>query len=137
MTVLNRQGVVNHSDSQIEGPTELSRGQSPIIFPHSNGPTPEVSDGDEKGRGLNVQDTTEGTSISRNYWKRILDVICWAPPRCRWDPENPSKFGLPLNILFAFSGTFTVRHIALERYTKRSWLIYCTGCQSILFASYS
>ena len=114
MTALNSHGVVNHSGSHVEGPTELSRGQSPIIFAHSDGPSPEVSDGDEKGRGLNVQKTTEESKITRNYWKRILDIILWVPPRCRWDAKNPSKFGLPLNILFAFSGTFTVCHIAIE-----------------------
>jgi hypothetical protein len=139
MTVLNSHGVVNHSNSQIEGPTELSQGPNPIPLAHSNGPTPEVSDGDEKG-GLNVHDTTEGTRDSRNYWKRILDIISWVPPRCRWDPENPSKFGLPLNILFAFSGTFTVCHMIVERCKElvadilhRS-PIYITRIQFLIFS---
>ncbi|KAI0108096.1 MFS general substrate transporter [Daldinia grandis] len=33
------------------------------------------------------------------------------PQRCRYDPENPPSFTLALNILFAFSGTFTVANL--------------------------
>ncbi|KAJ5895075.1 hypothetical protein N7495_006766 [Penicillium taxi] len=37
--------------------------------------------------------------------------LLWAPPWCRWDPKNPPKFNVWINILFAFAGTFTVANL--------------------------
>jgi hypothetical protein len=106
MTAENTPRVGNHSSSQIEEPTELL----PITSAHSNSLTVQGVGEDEKGHDVNVQSSTEDSIEKRKYWRRFADVVSWTPPRCRWDPENPSKFGLPLNILFAFSGTFTVWH---------------------------
>ena len=36
------------------------------------------------------------------FLRRCWHIISWTPPRCRWDPKNPPKFSLPLNLLFAF-----------------------------------
>ena len=44
-------------------------------------------------------------------WRRIYDRVFWVPPNCRWDPENPPKFSMALNILFAFAGAFTVANL--------------------------
>ncbi|KAL3482067.1 MFS general substrate transporter, partial [Aspergillus californicus] len=41
----------------------------------------------------------------------LLKALLWTPPRCRWDPENPPKFNILLNLLFAFAGTFTVANL--------------------------
>lgn len=49
---------------------------------------------------------TEQSSKKESWLKSIL---FWSPKWCRWDEQNPPKFGLPLNILFACAGTFTVR----------------------------
>lgn len=38
----------------------------------------------------------------------ILDILLWMPKSCRRNQDNPPKFGLLLNLLFAFAGTFTV-----------------------------
>ncbi|KAJ5928709.1 hypothetical protein N7466_007665 [Penicillium verhagenii] len=46
-----------------------------------------------------------------NAWKYIIDALLWTPSWCRWHPDNPPKFGLPLNFLFAFAGTFTVANL--------------------------
>lgn len=43
--------------------------------------------------------------------RRIYGFITWTPPRCRWDPKNPPKFNLALNLLFGFAATFTVRSV--------------------------
>ncbi|KAI1408324.1 major facilitator superfamily transporter [Hypoxylon sp. FL1857] len=40
-----------------------------------------------------------------------MRALNWMPRRCRYDPENPPNFTLSLNILFAFSGTFTVANL--------------------------
>ncbi|PKY03057.1 MFS general substrate transporter [Aspergillus campestris IBT 28561] len=42
---------------------------------------------------------------------RLLDLFLWAPPRCRWDLDNPPKFNYYLNVLFAFAATFTVANL--------------------------
>lgn len=41
-------------------------------------------------------------------WQTTINALLWMPPWCRYDEKNPPKFGLLLNILFAFAGTFTV-----------------------------
>ncbi|KXG53520.1 Major facilitator superfamily domain, general substrate transporter [Penicillium griseofulvum] len=107
MTAESTQRVGNHSSTQIEGPIELL----PITSTHSNSPTVQEFEEDEKGHDTNVQSTTEEPIGKGNHLKRFVDLILWTPPRCRWDVENPSKFGLPLNLLFAFSGTFTVANL--------------------------
>jgi hypothetical protein len=107
MTVSNAHRVEDQSDSQIEASADKFGGDSPITLAHSNGPTPQSHEQDEKSHQCNVQ-TAEETTKTRQYWARFVNLIFWTPPRCRWDAENPFTFGLPLNILFAFSGTFTV-----------------------------
>lgn len=39
---------------------------------------------------------------------RIWYIVTWVPPACRYDPENPPKLTLALNILFGIACTFTV-----------------------------
>ncbi|KAL4913337.1 major facilitator superfamily domain-containing protein [Aspergillus aurantiobrunneus] len=41
----------------------------------------------------------------------LIQALLWTPPQCRWNPDNPLKFNLLLNILFAFAGTFTVANL--------------------------
>lgn len=31
----------------------------------------------------------------------VKTTLTWVPPQCRYDPENPPKFGLALNLIFA------------------------------------
>ncbi|KAF2673247.1 putative major facilitator superfamily transporter [Microthyrium microscopicum] len=45
--------------------------------------------------------------LLQKAWK----IIIWTPPNCRWDPENPPKFSMALNVLFAFAGAFTVANL--------------------------
>jgi hypothetical protein len=44
-------------------------------------------------------------------WQQVLHLLNWMPPWCRWNPESPPVFSLPMNILFAFAGTFTVANL--------------------------
>jgi len=34
--------------------------------------------------------------------RRLFEVFPWTPPACRYDPDNPPKFSLGLNLLFSF-----------------------------------
>lgn len=59
----------------------------------SNGST-TASSIEEKRRFAQIRDN----DFARKTWK----VISWTPKRCRWDPESPPKFNMPLNLLFGF-----------------------------------
>lgn len=111
MTDFDSDRAGGHSDSQIENCVEALR-PNQVTLAHPNEPMPEISDGDDKSHRPDVQFPIQNPIDKRkdcsNYWQIIFNGISWVPPRCRWNVENPSKFGLPLNILFAFSGAFTV-----------------------------
>jgi len=49
---------------------------------------------DEKRRFAIVRDN----AFARKCW----NFITWTPKRCRWDPEDPPKFSMALNLLFGF-----------------------------------
>ncbi|KAI2640212.1 MFS general substrate transporter [Xylaria nigripes] len=42
---------------------------------------------------------------------RFLQSINWMPSWCRYDPNNPPSFTLSMNLLLAFSTTFTVANL--------------------------
>ncbi|EKV11371.1 Sucrose/H+ symporter, plant [Penicillium digitatum] len=107
MSAENTPRVGTHSSSQIESPAELL----PITSANSNSPTVQELGEGEKGHDVNIQSSTEVSVGNHKYWKRFVDVVSWTPSRCRWNTENPRKFGLPLNVLFAFSGTVTVANL--------------------------
>lgn len=57
----------------------------------------------------NYNSTSKSSSSSLAIiLRRILGILNWVPPSCRYDPENPREFTLALNLLFGFAGTFTV-----------------------------
>lgn len=45
--------------------------------------------------------TTDGAGTRSSFFNYAKGVLTWAPPNCRYDPKNPPKFGLALNLLFA------------------------------------
>ncbi|KAH8808354.1 major facilitator superfamily domain-containing protein [Xylogone sp. PMI_703] len=50
----------------------------------------------------------------RPLLQRCWQMLTWMPPWCRWDPENPPKFTLALNLLFGFAACFTVAVLYLS-----------------------
>jgi hypothetical protein len=54
--------------------------------------------------------STTGTSHFATLW-RILDKITYTPKRCRWDPVEPPRFNIWLNLLFGAAGAFTVANL--------------------------
>ena len=61
------------------------------------------------------KDTAARSSGEESKFARMLDneflrkcwtIFSWTPKRCRWDPEDPPKFSLALNLLFAFVSLF-------------------------------
>ncbi|KAF3767919.1 MFS general substrate transporter [Cryphonectria parasitica EP155] len=58
--------------------------------------------------------SSKGTG--RPAWKTSVvncgkKILMWTPPRCRYDPDNPPKFSLALNLLFALTTTVTVANL--------------------------
>ena len=67
--------------------------------------TPEESD-------ITVSSHSVKCSPKRiKIWQRIYNIITYTPKRCRYNPEKPFEFSLPLNLLFAFAGAFTVANL--------------------------
>ena len=52
--------------------------------------------------------TTSPERSNAPIWRRAIDLISYTPKRCRWDPDNPPKFTLALNVLFGVAATATV-----------------------------
>lgn len=42
---------------------------------------------------------------------RITNYVFWTPPSCRWNNENPPRFTIWLNILYAIAGGFTAANL--------------------------
>lgn len=86
-------------DVEAEAHHDQRQTQQPGIL---NDPTTSTEGSDvEKETGAGNEN-----SKKESWWK---SAVFWSPRWCRWDERNPPKFGLPLNILFACAGTFTVR----------------------------
>ncbi|KAL8981676.1 MAG: hypothetical protein Q9205_003603, partial [Flavoplaca limonia] len=51
------------------------------------------------------------TSSSPTKSQKIWGLITYTPKRCRYDPANPPRFSIWLNLLFAFAGAFTVANL--------------------------
>ena len=44
-------------------------------------------------------------------WQRVYNIITYTPKNCRYNPDRPFVFSMPLNLLFAFAGAFTVANL--------------------------
>ncbi|KAI1079749.1 major facilitator superfamily domain-containing protein [Whalleya microplaca] len=54
---------------------------------------------------------THDDSKKHRSLRRVLQILGWMPRWCRYDPQNPPSFTLSMNILLAFSTTFTVANL--------------------------
>ncbi|KAJ6095536.1 hypothetical protein N7486_006282 [Penicillium sp. IBT 16267x] len=89
----------NQNSSEEAGP------DAPIIIA-------DTENSGESGENAEDNDSTPNEPLTNsNRWKPLINALLWAPPWCRWHKESPPKFGMPLNILFAFAGTFTVANL--------------------------
>ena len=51
------------------------------------------------------------TTAKASHGRRILNILYWVPPRCRYNAAHPPRFTIWLNLLFAFAGAFTVANL--------------------------
>lgn len=62
---------------------------------------------DGRGEHLGEKPFSQRTTVLG----KIIDILTWCPPRCRWDPANPPQFSMFLNVIFGFAGAFTVANL--------------------------
>lgn len=67
--------------------------------PYVNESTSESSGDERKAK----YDRIRRNETAKTLWR----IASWTPKRCRWDPENPPKFTLALNLLFGFVSSFS------------------------------
>ncbi|KAL8764931.1 MAG: hypothetical protein Q9209_007824 [Squamulea sp. 1 TL-2023] len=70
-------------------------------------PTPDIS----SPSATSPEPKDASSSASPTSWKKALDIVFYTPKRCRYDPANPPRFTIWLNLLFAFAGAFTVANL--------------------------
>ena len=88
-----------------------SRGEpEKVIAPADNGDKTTQHPLESSNTSKEDQSKPESTKAP-SRWQRIYDTVYWTPPNCRWDPEEPPKFSMALNVLFAFAGAFTVANL--------------------------
>ncbi|KAK9786704.1 putative Major facilitator superfamily domain-containing protein [Seiridium cardinale] len=57
-------------------------------------------------------DEVDGNEKTQSgFVSSVIQKASWIPKRCRYDPENPFKFSLPMNMLLGLAGTFTVANL--------------------------
>ncbi|KAF7187865.1 putative transporter YgaY [Pseudocercospora fuligena] len=76
--------------------------------------TTSATTSDEDLERTKSQSSSKSSRLS-SIWKKIYRFIFWpflyVPPSMHYDPSNPPKFSIWLNILFAFAGAFTVANL--------------------------
>jgi hypothetical protein len=76
---------------------------------------PPLSSGNRHNENTDSKEPIESTSTTsvdeKRRFARVRDNVfarkccafaSWTPKRCRWDPKDPPKFSMSLNLLFAF-----------------------------------
>lgn len=96
-------------------PTNEQASSSTVSTSSSTSPIPQTSKNSNKFSKpwkICQKPPHESKSLSTtSIWRKVYTAITWIPPNCRWDPENPPKFSMKLNLLFAFAGAFTVANL--------------------------
>jgi hypothetical protein len=61
---------------------------------HSNHESTSTRSSDEKPPFARIREN--------GFLRKCLELVSWTPKRCRWDPADPPKFSMGLNLLFGF-----------------------------------
>ena len=80
----------------------------------SNSTPAPVAIDDTAPHSASLHDSTDSpmkTIVHKPAWRRLRDKLTWMPPWCRWDPDHPPVFSMPMNVLFGFAGAFTVANL--------------------------
>jgi hypothetical protein len=72
-----------------------------------------VAEGGSSGStsiGSNENERRFARLRSHGFARTVWKFVTWTPKRCRWDPEDPPKFSMGLNLLFGFVSFFFLTH---------------------------
>lgn len=58
-----------------------------------------------------ISEENQQTKPPHGKTRTLLGTIFYTPSWCRYDPQNPPKFSIAQNVLFAFAGAFTVANL--------------------------
>lgn len=72
---------------------------------------PQISPSASDATSPTSNSDTKTSDAPSTLWRKVYAVVTYTPKRCRYDPANPPKFSLPLNLLFGFAGCFTVANL--------------------------
>ena len=101
-----RWGVLLHSRESMTAENHVGAVEAaPLSMPSGPRSQKEGKTGDANRSVLtrsSGQEGRPGTLLESGFLGKCWTIISWTPKRCRWDPENPPKFSLALNLLFAF-----------------------------------
>ncbi|ESA42997.1 MFS general substrate transporter [Neurospora crassa] len=110
-----------HHHSSREGSLTTNTNDNDPRLKKQEGEKPPVLDthGDAQSSGISlpqfaqVDGVDESTStLDRFPWKSRLSTLWhWKPEAARYDPDNPPKFTIWMNILFGFASCFTVSNL--------------------------
>lgn len=98
------------TDEKIESAREVDEGSSPEwdYQHHGKGipqPANEKSQDSSDGNtvdGQDLADISTANGLQARGWSIIYRLWNWKPKPARYDPENPPKFTIWLNVLFGF-----------------------------------
>jgi hypothetical protein len=73
-------------------------------------PSPDHTSLASQQNNNNDDKSTTANPRYAKFW-HFYDAITYTPKRCRWDPVEPPRFNIWLNILFGAAGAFTVANL--------------------------
>jgi hypothetical protein len=94
--------------------------EAPPLSMPSDTPREKESESSDANGSTPAEKSSKETKFSglqnNAFFSKNWTIISWTPKRCRWDPENPPKFSLALNLLFAFVSSLHIFYHALSTF---------------------
>jgi hypothetical protein len=82
----------------------------PQTSPLPASPSPDHASLTSQHDNDNDNKSTTANSRYAKFWC-LYDAVTYTPKRCRWDPVEPPRFNIWLNLLFGAAGAFTVANL--------------------------
>ncbi|KAK4158033.1 major facilitator superfamily domain-containing protein [Chaetomidium leptoderma] len=79
--------------------------------PRSGGGITQDSEGETKPNQDDIDHCETAGASKTGKWTTVRRLWNWKPKPARYDPENPPKFTIWLNLLFGFASCFTVSNL--------------------------
>lgn len=102
----------------------LKHSEDDSVLPAAETKDDVLIGGDEKHTASEPTSSSTSTSLDEtatptppvepsvtSRWRRVYNTLAYCPPHLRWDPEQPPKFSMALNVLFGIAGAFTVANL--------------------------